>query len=77
MLVTEGNSRTVPRAAAAGVSEGPNTVTFTTTYHELTFVDIGSGISVATPEWDGIALVLTRAKVEKLEALCRSVLSRP
>jgi hypothetical protein len=57
--------------------EVPSRVVFETEYHELVFTEFGLGIAVLAPEWDGMALILTKADVEKLLTLCNVVVSRP
>lgn len=59
------------------MEKGPNMVMFTTDTHELEFVDCGAGLAVMAPEWDGMALVLTKADVLELKTLCEMVLARP
>ncbi len=64
--------------AVAKVKEDrPDRVIFVTKFHELEFADIGAGLAVMAPEWDGMALVLTKQDVAKLKALCDVVMSRP
>ncbi len=52
-------------------------VKFTTKFHELEFIDCGPGIAVLAPEWEGMALVLTKADVLELKALIDAMVSRP
>jgi hypothetical protein len=68
----------MPKSAVANVKDSsPSNVTFQTTYHLLSLTDMGAGLAVITPEWDGMALVLTKEDVRKLEALCKTVTARP
>ena len=54
-----------------------STVKFSTKFHQLEFVDCGAGLAVMAPEWEGMALVLTKEDTQKLQALCQLVTSRP
>lgn len=68
----------MPKASVAKVrSQGPTNVQFSTEFHELEFADIGAGVAVLAPEWDGFALVLNKDDLGKLKALVDSVVSRP
>lgn len=55
---------------------GPSRITFTTRSHELEVVDIGAGVAVIIPEWDGDALVLTKDDANRLRLLLQSVVER-